>query len=332
MDESQEPQPDEPEAPAAAAEAQDVAPAAPGDGDVATPGEGMSGPAEAGAGDPDGAPEAAVGEDAADDAAADADVLPDADADADVDAASGVLDSVQEFIANTWDAGLEIWFGGGWAMIALAIISTFIFAVGFGVWRRLRKTGIHGLEEARWRRWIHEPDAREGNVGRLFHQVDAVIGDGHSTVHDGFDEVRTTQAAPFARDLQLMKVAVGAAPLVGLLGTVTGMLATFRALGAGSGGDQTMGAIAEGISEALYTTEAGLIIALPGLFFHYFLSTRYKRFESFIAHAEAVWARDAIERKIALDEARWQERLKAIVHMELKRRVHARMGTASVGS
>lgn len=282
--------------------------------DEATPGAQDAAPAEAGA-------------DAA--ALAPTDDVADAAGGADD---RGFLESAQDFAQNTWDAGIEIWFGGGWAMIALAAISVFIFAVGFGVWRRLRRTGIHGLEEATWRRWIHEPDAREGNVRRMFDQVDAVIGDGHSTVHDGFDEVRTTQAAPFARDLQLMKVAVGAAPLVGLLGTVTGMLATFRALGAGSGGDQTMGAIAEGISEALYTTEAGLIIALPGLFFHYFLSTRYKRFESFIAHAEAVWARDANERKIALDEARWHERLKAIVHMELKRRVHARMGTAGVGS
>lgn len=278
-------------------------------------------------------PEADAGMTDADAVPPDSDAgAPDADAlDPSADDA-GLLDTVSSFAQNTWDAGLEIWFGGGWAMIALAVISIFIFAVGFGVWRRLRHTGVHGLEEATWRRWIHEPDAREGKVARMFNHVDTVIGDGHSTVHDGFDEVRTAQAAPFTRDLQLMKVAVGAAPLVGLLGTVTGMLATFRALGAGSGGDQTMGAIAEGISEALYTTEAGLIIALPGLFFHYFLSTRFNRFKSFIDHAEAVWARDAIERKIALDEARWHERLKAIVHMELKRRVHARMGTAGASS
>lgn len=50
------------------------------------------------------------------------------------------------------------------------------------------------------------------------------------------------------------------------------MLATFGALASGSGGDKTMGMIADGISEALITTETGLIIALSGLFFQYQLT------------------------------------------------------------
>ena len=77
-----------------------------------------------------------------------------------------------------------------------------------------------------------------------------------------------------------MKICVSAAPLMGLLGTVTGMLATFAALASGSGGDKTMSLVAEGISEALITTETGLVIALPGLFLQYQLTRKLETIQS----------------------------------------------------
>ena len=84
-----------------------------------------------------------------------------------------------------------------------------------------------------------------------------------------FREVYATEIAPFTRDLKFMRRAVSTAPLLGLLGTVTGMLSTFHALAIGAGGQKTMDMVAGGISEALITTETGLVIALPGLFFQY---------------------------------------------------------------
>jgi biopolymer transport protein ExbB len=83
-----------------------------------------------------------------------------------------------------------------------------------------------------------------------------------------------------------MRVCVTAAPLFGLLGTVTGMLTTFGALASGSGGDQTMGMVADGISEALITTETGLVIALPGLFFQYQLRRGPEKYKAFLVHLE----------------------------------------------
>jgi hypothetical protein len=68
------------------------------------------------------------------------------------------------------------------------------------------------------------------------------------------------------------------------------MLATFAALASGSGGEQTMGAIAKGISEALITTETGLVVALPGLFLQYHLSRKKRGFEVFLDHANALGA------------------------------------------
>jgi biopolymer transport protein ExbB len=112
---------------------------------------------------------------------------------------------------------------------------------------------------------------------------------GAEDLHDmgvRFNELHTTELASFARDLRFMKRAVSAAPLLGLLGTVTGMLTTFQALAAGSGGQKTMDLVASGISEALITTETGLVIALPGLFLQYHLTRERDRYDAFLAHLE----------------------------------------------
>ena len=59
-------------------------------------------------------------------------------------------------------------------------------------------------------------------------------------------------------------------------------------MASGSGGDQTMAEIAKGISEALVTTETGLVIALPGLFFQYQLARKFESYKNFLAHLETV--------------------------------------------
>jgi biopolymer transport protein ExbB len=101
-----------------------------------------------------------------------------------------------------------------------------------------------------------------------------------------FKEFRHDEIAPFTRDLRIMRVCVGAAPLLGLLGTVSGMLTMFQALAIGSGGEKTLGMVASGISEALVTTETGLIIALPGLFFVHHLQQELDRYQAFLARLE----------------------------------------------
>ena len=61
-----------------------------------------------------------------------------------------------------------------------------------------------------------------------------------------------------------IKAIVGAAPLLGLLGTVNGMITTFDSLGDMTLFSQT-GGVAGGISQALITTQMGLCVAIPGV-------------------------------------------------------------------
>lgn len=183
-----------------------------------------------------------------------------------------------------WQQATVIWAAGGWAMVPIAAVALVAFGVGTHVWLRLREKGFESVPEDTWRPWIQHPQLRRGPIGNL---LDFVTGGG--SLRDTalyFEQLRATETAPFERDLRVMRICVNAAPLVGLLGTVTGMLATFGALASGSGGEQTMSLVTEGISVALITTETGLVIALPGLFFQYQLVRKLERYKAFLAHLE----------------------------------------------
>jgi biopolymer transport protein ExbB len=74
------------------------------------------------------------------------------------------------------------------------------------------------------------------------------------------------------RSLAVIGVLAAMAPLMGLLGTVTGMITTFDVLAIfGTGNAKAM---AGGISESLITTQTGLIVAIPGLYMKGFLDRR----------------------------------------------------------
>ncbi len=70
----------------------------------------------------------------------------------------------------------------------------------------------------------------------------------------------------------LVKLLAGVAPLLGLLGTVVGMIATFQSITLFGTGDPKM--MADGISQALVTTALGLIVAIPLLFMHTLVTSR----------------------------------------------------------
>ncbi len=74
------------------------------------------------------------------------------------------------------------------------------------------------------------------------------------------------------RGLSMLAVFGAVAPLLGLLGTVTGMIETFRVITLYGTGDPRL--MSSGISEALITTELGLTVAIPIMLFHTFLSRR----------------------------------------------------------
>ncbi|HEX7899659.1 MAG TPA: MotA/TolQ/ExbB proton channel family protein [Planctomycetota bacterium] len=90
-------------------------------------------------------------------------------------------------------------------------------------------------------------------------------------------ELAADDIAGLHQRLRFLAVLVGILPLLGLLGTVSGMIGTFEVIHTMGLGDPRM--LAGGIREALVATEAGLATALPALLFHQIVASRLRRVE-----------------------------------------------------
>jgi len=211
-------------------------------------------------------------------------MLPDATT---ITAAGGWTEGLPAFVVRA----VEITLAGGPAMSAIWLVGFIMCGLGVNIWIGMLMDGLRPRSDAQVKGWLREPKSADGPVPELI--SGSVEARSAESVALTFGEFRARELEPFDRQLRLMRVCVGLAPLLGLFGTVTGMLATFAALASGSGGEQTMGAIAKGISEALITTETGLVVALPGLFLQYHLSRKKRGFEVFLDHAEAICRRHA---------------------------------------
>ncbi len=89
------------------------------------------------------------------------------------------------------------------------------------------------------------------------------------------DDAILKETPKLERGLAGIKLLAGIAPLLGLLGTVTGMIVTFQTITLFGTGDPKL--MAGGISQALMTTVLGLVVAIPLLLLHSVLSTKSKR-------------------------------------------------------
>jgi biopolymer transport protein ExbB len=94
------------------------------------------------------------------------------------------------------------------------------------------------------------------------------------TLEMKLDEAVLKELPDIEKGQSLIKLLAAVAPLLGLLGTVTGMIATFQSITLFGTGDPKL--MAGGISQALITTVLGLVAAIPLLFVHNIISTRSK--------------------------------------------------------
>lgn len=181
---------------------------------------------------------------------------------------------------------LQIWTAGGWVMIPLLIVALLMFFTAARLWLDLNRRQFRKISEDQWKGWVLNPAQGEGEIGEIirYTQDEAKSAEEIST---RFAEVSAATLPPIDRQLQTLGTFVAAAPLVGLLGTVFGMLVTFQALAAGGGGGKVTEAMAAGISQALFPPEVGLCIALPGLIIIQFVKRRRQEIEAFLAKMES---------------------------------------------
>ena len=91
-------------------------------------------------------------------------------------------------------------------------------------------------------------------------------------------EITIKETSPYESRLNLLASVMSISPMLGLLGTVTGMIRAFTNISKYGAGDAAV--VADGIAEALLTTAAGLMIAIPVIVVYNYLNRRLEKMEN----------------------------------------------------
>lgn len=153
------------------------------------------------------------------------------------------------------------------------------------------------LEQRRVKRQLTNLNELTNNnlLGRVLSQLTAAAAGLSANKQAGevegleakLDELLIKEAAPLEQGLALVKLLAAMAPLLGLLGTVTGMIATFQAITLFGTGDPSL--MASGISQALVTTVLGLVTAVPLLLAHLLLHGRSRNLARLLESHSLAW-------------------------------------------
>lgn len=140
----------------------------------------------------------------------------------------------------------EFWQTGGWLMVPLFLLALLLYISAFRLLLHLR-TMNYALTRIPAHRLISSAGNDLHSLRQLQRQL-AFMQESNLNLID--------------RRIRFVATLITVAPLAGLLGTVSGMLKTFTGL-ALSGMGRTIDIVAGGVSEALITTQTGLLIAIP---------------------------------------------------------------------
>ena len=165
----------------------------------------------------------------------------------------------------------EILTGAGWFLIPLGLCSLAAIFISIERLLALRTQNIvpsGWMDQVTGNALDFEPASTSSVMGRLIAYYQSQQPD--SEALKSFARLETVR---LERGLFVLEVVVGAAPLLGLLGTVTGLIQVFSGIDPGTGlPDPAI--FVEGIAMALGTTALGLIIAIPAMAMHALLYRR----------------------------------------------------------
>ena len=117
----------------------------------------------------------------------------------------------------------------------------------------------------------------ESLVARVLAAGLSKLNQGYDKAVEGMQEVGDDENMALEHRLSYLALISAIAPMLGLMGTVSGMIATFRVI-ANSTTTPKPAELAEGISSALFTTLEGLTVAIPAMVFYAILRNRIARF------------------------------------------------------
>jgi biopolymer transport protein ExbB len=152
---------------------------------------------------------------------------------------------------------------GGWAMYPLGTLSLALFMLILFSWMQTSR-GLFGFTKSRW---TDQPVTRQFQA-----RIKELQALNPTELRDRLgDQVQMVEGSAL-RWIQYMNVIATIAPMVGLLGTVSGMIGAFQTIATGGMGKPEL--LAGDIGEALITTATGLTIGIPAMIFYFLLRNR----------------------------------------------------------
>jgi biopolymer transport protein ExbB len=188
-------------------------------------------------------------------------------------------------VAATQESLLEHVSKGGPVMVPILLLAAAALVVALTKWMQILR--VRTPSASRLQPLLD--DLRRGDYGSAAGRAGKLPGPTGEMLRAGLEHIHEpkelVEEVMFEKTLEtrlrlqsflpFVAVSAAAAPLLGLLGTVTGIINTFKLITVfGTGDAQTL---SSGISEALITTEFGLIVAIPSLLLHAYLSRRARR-------------------------------------------------------
>jgi biopolymer transport protein ExbB len=165
---------------------------------------------------------------------------------------------------------------GGWVMYPILLCSLVAFAIILDrIWSLRRGKVIPGslvisVNELLIRRQYNDVvflcQEGQNSAARIIKQGLKMIGQSRLVFKDAMEESGRREALYLSAHLELLGVIAAISPLLGLLGTVSGMINAFGAVAQAGLGNP--GLLAGGIGQALLTTAAGLVVAIPTMVIH----------------------------------------------------------------
>ena len=166
---------------------------------------------------------------------------------------------------------IERWHFGG--LVGYVITGVFVVAILLAIWRFIFLQGVSSKVSSQ----LKNPESAnlDNPLGRVLAVAHANPGLDAESLELKLHEAVLKERPSIESGLSLLKIIAMVAPLLGLLGTVTGMIITFQMITLFGAGDPK--AMAGGISQALITTVLGLVVAIPTVLMHTLVNGKAQR-------------------------------------------------------
>ncbi|MFN6482634.1 MULTISPECIES: MotA/TolQ/ExbB proton channel family protein [unclassified Nostoc] len=196
---------------------------------------------------------------------------------------------------------LDLFYKGGpamWPMLVLSILALSVIFERLWFWLRIltqEKQIVDRILDAAQDNWQVAADiAKQANdqpVGRFLYAPLRLTKNDPETFRLALEATAEDELAGMRRGEKLLEAVIALAPLLGLLGTVLGLIHSLRSIRIGDLGTESTAGVTTGIGESLISTATGLIVAIVSLVF-------YRLFQSFVVNQVKVFRKAGNEMEL----------------------------------